>query len=321
MSRSAPSTPDGSAPPPARPRGRWRRSALARAVLDRRGATVGAVLVLALVLLALLAPLISRLTGQTPYGYHPDALDPASGLPAGALGGVSGTHWFGVEPLTGRDLFAIVAHGARTSFLIGVLATVVAVVLGVVLGASAGYLGGWWDRVVGWTGDVIFGFPYLVFMVALGAVAPPSIPRTLLLVVVIGFFGWPRVARVVRSATLGVARRDFVRASQVMGSPTWRTLTRRVLPNLWGPVVVIATLSIPERIGLEAALSFLGVGVPPPTPSWGRSISDAIGWVQTDPMFLVFPGLALFAATLAFNLVGDGLRDVLDPRTAREGAH
>lgn len=302
-------------------RGRWRRSALVRAVVDRRPATVGTLLIAGFVLLALAAPLITRITGQDPYTYHPEALDKATGLPAGPLGGISSEHWFGVEPLTGRDVFAIVAHGARTSFLIGVLATAVAVVLGVALGASAGYFGGWWDRVVGWTGDVLFGFPYLVFMIALSAVAPSSIPRTLLLVVVIGFFGWPRVARVVRSATLGVARRDFVRASQVMGSPAWRTLTRRVLPNLWGPVVVVATLSIPERIGLEAALSFLGVGVRPPTPSWGRSISDAIAWVQTDPMLLVFPGLALFGATLAFNLVGDGLRDALDPRTAREGAH
>ena len=295
-------------------------AALVRTVRTDRAAAAGAVVVALLVLLALLAPVITAITGQDPYRYDRSALDPASGLPAGPLGGVSTTHWFGVEPLTGRDLFAIVAHGARTSFLIGVLATAVSVVVGVVLGASAGYLGGWWDRVVGWTGDVVFGFPYLVFMVALGAVLPPDVPRTLLLVVVIGFFGWPRVARVVRSATLSLTRRGFVRAAQAMGSPPWRTITRRVLPNLWGPVVVVATLSIPERIGLEAALSFLGVGVRPPTPSWGRSISDAIGWVQTDPMFLVFPGLALFAATLAFNLLGDGLRDALDPRTARQGA-
>ncbi len=188
-----------------------------RAVVDRRPATVGALLIAGFVLLALAAPLITRITGQDPYTYDKTALDPASGLPAGPLGGISAEHWFGVEPLTGRDVFAIVAHGARTSFLIGVLATAVAVVLGVALGASAGYFGGWWDRAVGWTGDVLFGFPYLVFMIALSAVAPPSIPQTLLLVVVIGFFGWPRVARVVRSATLGVARRDFVRASQVMG--------------------------------------------------------------------------------------------------------
>ncbi|NIZ93585.1 ABC transporter permease [Kineococcus rubinsiae] len=305
------------APPP--PRTSF-GSALVRAVRDDRAATIGALVIAALLLLALLAPVITRITGQDPYTYDASALDPGSGLPQGALGGISGTHWLGVEPLTGRDLFAIVAHGARTSFLIGVLATAVSVVLGVALGASAGYLGGWWDRVVGWVGDVIFGFPYLVFMVALGAVAPPSIPRQVLLIVVIGFFGWPRVARVVRSATLGLARRDFVRAAQAMGSPPWRTITRRLLPNLWGPVVVIATLSIPERIGLEAALSFLGVGVRPPTPSWGRSISDAIGWVQTDPMFLVVPGVALFLATMAFNLLGDGLRDALDPRTARQGA-
>lgn len=294
-------------------------STIWRTVRTDRWALAGAVTIIVLGLVAAAAPLLTAIEGQDPYTYHNDALDPATGLPAGALGGVSGTHWFGVEPLTGRDLFAIVAYGARTSFLIGLAATALAVLIGVLVGASAGYLGGGWDRAVRWTSDVIFGFPYLVFMIALGAVAPPSIPRPLLLIVVLGFFGWPKVARIVRAQTLSLKKRNFVAAARAMGAGPWHVFTTELLPNLWAPIIVVATLSIPERIGLESALSFLGVGIPPPTPSWGRSISDAVAWVQTDPMFLIVPGVALFLATCAFNLLGDGLADALDPTSARRG--
>ncbi|MER6876397.1 ABC transporter permease, partial [Amycolatopsis sp. NPDC000673] len=123
-------------------------------------------------------------------------------------------------------------------------------------------------------------------------------------------------ARVVRAQTLSLRNRDFVRAARALGAGGVHVFRRELLPNLWAPIIVLATVSIPANIGLEAALSFLGVGIPPPTPSWGRSISDAINWVQTDPMFLIFPGAALFVATLAFNMLGDGLRDALDPKTA-----
>lgn len=164
--------------------------------------------------------------------------------------------------------------------------------------------------------DVLLGFPQLIFMIALGAVAPQSIPRPLLLIAVIGLFSWPRVARVVRAQTLSLRNRDFVKAARALGAGGGHVFRRELLPNLWAPIIVLATVSIPANIGLEAALSFLGVGIPPPTPSWGRSISDAINWVQTDPMFLIFPGAALFIATLAFNMLGDGLRDALDPKTA-----
>jgi peptide/nickel transport system permease protein len=289
--------------------------ALWRAVRGDRWALAGAVTITGLGLVAVAAPLLTAIEGQDPYAYHNDALDSATGLPAGPLGGVSGAHWLGVEPLTGRDLFAIVAYGARTSFLIGLAATALAVLIGVVIGASAGYLGGGWDRAVRWTSDVIFGFPYLVFMIALGAVAPASIPRPLLLIVVLGFFGWPKVARIVRAQTLTLKKRNFVSAARAMGAGPWHVFTTELLPNLWAPIIVVTTLSIPERIGLESALSFLGVGISPPTPSWGRSINDAVAWVQTDPMFLIFPGLALFLATCGFNLLGDGLADALDPRT------
>ncbi len=288
-----------------------------RSVLRRdRWALAGAITIALLALLAVGADVLTAIEGQDPYTYRTDALDPATGAPAGALGGVSGDHWFGVEPLTGRDLFAIVAHGARTSFLIGLAATALSVLVGVVLGAAAGYLGGAVDRLVMWTADVLLGFPYLVFMIALAAVVPGEVPRPLLLIVVIGFFGWPAIARIVRSQTLTLRTRGFVSAARSLGAGPAHVFRHELLPNLWGPIIVISTLSIPGKIGLEAALSFLGLGIPPPTPSWGRAISAAIDWVATDPMFLVFPGAALFLATWAFNVLGDGLRDALDPRTA-----
>ncbi|GAB3756671.1 ABC transporter permease [Microlunatus parietis] len=290
------------------------RSLLRRLRADP-GAVFGAVTIAVFVLAAIFAPVITMVSGHDPYTYDLDALD-ATGAPAGFGGGISARHWFGVEPLTGRDLFAIVVHGSRTSLVVGIAATVVSVVIGVVVGLLAGYFGGWTDRILGRTADVVFGFPGLVFMIALGAIVPAWLPKPVLIVVVIGFFGWPGIARVVRSQTLVLKDRNFVIASQIAGGGTAHVLFRQLLPNLAATVIVFATISIPGKIGTEAALSFLGVGVPPPTPAWGRSIGEAIGWVGTDPMFLIFPGAALFLITLAFNLFGDGLRDALDPRTA-----
>ncbi|WP_410585924.1 ABC transporter permease [Amycolatopsis sp. lyj-23] len=288
-------------------------AAVWRAVRSGRWTSVCALLIVVIGLLAAGADLFVLLEGQS---LNPDitTLGP-TGLPAGALGGVRGKHWFGVEPLTGVDLFALVAHGARTSLLVGLGATVLGTALGVLLGVSAGYLGGWWDRLVTWTADVILGFPYLIFMIALGAVLPVDFPRQVTLIVVLGLFGWPRVARIVRAQALTLAKRDFVAAARVVGGGPWHVFTKELLPNLWAPVIVVASLAIPSMIGSEAALSFLGVGVLPPTPSWGHTISTAIDFFETDPMYLVFPGLLLFLITLAFNVVGDAIRDALDPRS------
>ncbi|MEV6965864.1 ABC transporter permease [Hamadaea sp. NPDC051192] len=289
-------------------RARWRR------ITTDRWAVAGGVTVAALLLIALAAPLLAGLSGQDPYTYHLDALDD-SGVPIGFGGGISAEHWFGVEPLTGRDLFAITVYGARTSILVGLAATVLSVFLGVLVGVTSGFFGGWYDRITGRAIDVLFGFPTLILMIALGAIAPVHFPKQLLVVGVIGLFGWPGIARVVRGQTLALKQRTFVVASVSLGAGSGHVLRRQVLPNLAATIIVYATMLIPGMIGAEAALSFLGVGVPPPTPAWGRSIGDAIAWVQTDPMFLVVPGAALFVTTLAFNLLGDGLRDALDPKS------
>jgi peptide/nickel transport system permease protein len=287
-------------------------AAVWRAVRSGRWTSVCALVVVGIVLLAAGADLFVLVEGQS---LVPDiaTLGP-TGLPAGTLGGVSGAHWFGVEPLTGVDFFALVAHGARTSLLVGLGATVLGTVLGVVIGVSAGYLGGWWDRLVTWTADVILGFPYLIFMIALGAVLPVDFPRQVTLIVVLGFFGWPRVARIVRAQALTLARRDFVAAAKVIGGGPWHVITKELLPNLWAPIIVVASLSIPSMIGSEAALSFQGVRVHPPTPTRGRTNRTALHIIETHPMYLVFPGLLLFLITLAFNVVGDAVRDALDPR-------
>jgi peptide/nickel transport system permease protein len=287
-----------------------------RRLLADRWAVTGAATVLFFVVVAAVAPLLSRLEGHDPYTYDVNALSD-SGRPLGFGGGIGGSHWFGVEPVTGRDLFAVVVHGARTSLLVGFSATVLSVVIGVLAGLTAGYFGGWYDQAMSRVIDVLFGFPWLVFVIAIGAIVPAGFPKQLLVILVIGLFGWPPIARVVRGQTLALKRRTFVVASTALGARPGHLLRRQYLPNLWSTIIVYATMTVPGMIGVEAALSFLGVGVPPPTPSWGRTIGEAVSWVQTDPMFLVFPGAALFLVTLAFNLFGDGLRDALDPRTRR----
>ncbi|PZE27362.1 MULTISPECIES: ABC transporter permease [unclassified Curtobacterium] len=287
--------------------------AVARRVGRDRWALASAIVIVVFALVAIGAPLIAGLSGQDPYRYHLGTLT-GFGAPKGTGGGISAAHWFGVEPLTGRDLFAIVTYGARTSLGVGIAATILSMVLGVLVGVTTGFFGGWYDRGMSRVVDVMFGFPSLVFMIALTAIVPNRFPAPVLVVLVIGFFGWPAVARVIRGQTLSLRQRNFVVASTAMGAGSWHVIIRQLLPNLAATITVYATISIPSMIGAEAALSFLSVGVTPPTPSWGRTIGDAVGWVQTDPMYLVFPGAALFVITLAFNLLGDALRDALDPR-------
>jgi peptide/nickel transport system permease protein len=281
-----------------------------------RWAFAGAIIIVVYLLAAIFAPLLTGITGQDPYTYHVNLLTD-TGAPKGWGGGISAQHWFGVEPLTGRDLFSIVVYGARISLLVGICSTAISVVIGILVGVTTGFFGGWYDRVMSRVVDVMFGFPVLVFLIALTAIVPANIPKPLFMIVVIGFFGWPPIARVIRGQSMSLRERSFVTASTAMGAGGWRVAFTQVLPNVTATIIVYTTILVPSMIGFEAALSFLGVGVPPPTPSWGRTIGQAVGWVQTDPMYLVFPGAALFLITLAFNVLGDGLRDALDPKGAR----
>lgn len=272
----------------------------------------GAAIVAFFVLLAVFAQPLSALTGNDPFTPHRELLDDNS-VPTGFGGGISARHWFGVTPLRGADLFSIVAYGAQVSLTIGLGASAISMAVGVLVGLLAGYFPGVVDGVLSRTMDVFFGFPFLIFAIALSAVVPAEFPRELLLILVLGFFGWPGIARLIRGQVLTLRGRDYTTAARLMGASTGHILANELLPALAPLIIVRLTLAIPGRIGAEAALSFLGVGINPPTPSWGRSISDAVAWVMVDPMYLLFPGLALFLVTLGFNMLGDGLSDALTP--------
>ncbi|MEV5969540.1 ABC transporter permease [Streptomyces sp. NPDC051921] len=300
--------------PPA-PTGPWR---LARAELRRRTSALVALGVVALfALVALTAPLLSALGGWRPDEFDKSAVDPyLGGLPLGPLGGISAEHWLGVEPVTGRDLFARVVHGAQVSLLIAFAATAIVVVAGVAAGVAAGYFGGRVDSVLSRLMDLTMSFPSLIFMIAMMSVAK-DVNRILLMTLVIGLFGWPGIARIVRGQTLSLKHREYVDAARVSGASDWRILTRDVLPGVAGPVIAYTTLIVPGMIATEAALSYLGVGVRPPTPSWGQMIAESVAFYDTDPMYFVVPSLCLFLTVLAFTLLGDALRDVFDPRGGR----
>jgi peptide/nickel transport system permease protein len=294
----------------------WRRLRRDRVALG------GGVVVVLLVLVALAAPLIVAVLGHPPLEFHYEKIDPDLQVPSGTLGGMSSDFLFGAEPVNGRDIFSRVVYGSRISLLIAFLATLLSAVLGTVFGVVAGYFGGWVDTVVSRAMDVFLAFPILLFAIALAGVVPDQAfgltgdtLRIALIVFIVGFVNWPYIGRIVRGQTLSLREREFVDAARSMGASTPRILFTEMLPNLVAPILVYTTLLIPTNILFEAALSFLGVGIRPPTPTWGGMISDATRWYQIAPHFMLFPGLAIFVTVLAFNLFGDGLRDALDPRS------
>ncbi|MEV4894150.1 ABC transporter permease [Nonomuraea sp. NPDC055795] len=287
--------------------------ALARLRADRP-AMAGLVLASTLVMLAVLAPVITAWTGWAPETLDKAAVDPnLGGLPRGPWGGVSAAHLLGVEPVTGRDVLSRILYGGQISLLIALLATVITVITGIVLGLLAGFLGGWVDTVISRLVDLLMSFPSLIFMIAILSVVR-DINRIVLLVTVMAIFGWTVVARIVRGQVLTLRHSEYVEAARIGGAMTGHILRKEVLPGLSAPLLVYATQAIPAYIGAEAALSFLGVGVRQPTPSWGQMINNARGWFMTDPMYLAVPCLFLGLTVLAFTLLGDGLRDAFDPK-------
>jgi len=280
-----------------------------------RAFLAGAVIAGVMVLVALTAPLLTTLAGQDPTTFHTELLDSArGGVPIGSFGGISGEHWLGVEPGTGRDLFARVVYGARVSLGVAICALVLQLLIGVGVGVAAGLGGRYADAALSRLVDLVLAFPALVLAIALLAVVPQSWPRPVLLAVVIAVLGWGGTARITRGETLSLKTRDYVAAARVSGASPLRVARREILPGLAAPVLTYAALVLPTNMIMEAGLSFLGVGVRPPTASWGQMLSTATTWFRADPAYVLIPGGLLFLTLLAFVLVANGVRRVLDPR-------
>lgn len=217
-------------------------------------------------------------------------------------------HPFGTD-VTGRDILVRVIYGARVSMAVGIMATAISTVIGLVLGALAGFYGGIWDTIIMRAADIFLAFPYVLFVVAMIAALGQGLQNVF---IAIGILGWPSIARVFRSAILTVKENDYVDAARAMGASDIRIIVRHILPNSVASIVVYATMNIGGAILTESALSFLGMGVVPPTPSWGSMIQAGQAYLQTAPWMMIMPGLAILSTVLAFTLLGDGLRDALD---------
>ena len=292
-----------------------------------RLALAGAVVILVFILVAIFAGQIEAIWlrhGQTYASTNisdPKILDATTAMPVGTFGGFSSAHPLGVTPLTGQDLLALLCFGARTSLVISALATALSLVLGISLGVVAGFYRGWIDNLISRTMDVLLSFPTLLLSLSLISVVTlvlnTQTARLGVIVFVLGFFGWPYIGRIVRGQVLSLREKEFVEAARSLGASNLRIMFREIAPNLIGPILVYTTLTIPNNILGEAGLSYLGVGVVPPTPSWGQLLSDAGNYYQIDFAYLLLPGLCIFITVLAFNLFGDGLRDALDPKSGR----
>jgi peptide/nickel transport system permease protein len=292
----------------------WRRLRSDRVALVALG------FIVLLVLVAVFAPLVIKIFGAPPPAkQNPNALD-EFGTPTGP----SSAHIMGVDQL-GRDIFSRVVYGARVSLEVAIISTTIAVTLGVIAGMVAGYFGGWTDTVLARFMDVMLAFPSLLLGIGLasacslgnGCLGGLIHPGLTVVIIVIALATFPYIARIIRGQVLSLREKEFVEASRSLGASDRRIIFRQILPNLVAPIIVYSTLIIPQNILFEAALSFLGVGVQPPTASWGQMIGDAIGIFSDAWWYMFFPGVALVLTVLAFNLVGDGLQDALNPRTDR----
>ena len=277
-------------------------------------------------LCSILAPLITRAFGVDNTTIYEGVLDEFA-MPIGKWGGISWDHPLGIEPGVGRDVFALLLYGSQLSFLVAVIATTASIGIGMLIGIATGYFKGRVDSIVGRFADFLLSFPGTFMIIALSlplvqrveatGIAHENAARILVLVIFLVFFGWTGFYRLIRSQAMSLRERDFVMAAQAMGASSWRIIVKEILPNLWPTAIVFTSLSLPAYIAAEATFSFLGVGVRPPASTFGLVLSDAVGYWRNDPAYLLIPSLILISIVLSLNLLGDAIRDALDPKAGR----
>jgi peptide/nickel transport system permease protein len=301
-------------------------------------AIVGGVYILFVIFVGFVgAPIAAHFLGHGPNDQFAGGLDPKTVLPVGPWTHVSeapyvgatghfGTTFFilGGDGQLGRDEFLRLLYGAQTSLEVAIGATILSMTIGVLLGAMAGFYSGWTDTVISRLTEIVMAFPILLFVIALASTIGDRLDGvtlgflgkgTVTLIFVIGMFGWFYPARIVRAQVLSLREKEFVEAARMIGQNDWKIIRSHILPHLVAPIIVYATLIVATNILLEAGLSFLGLGIKAPTPSWGNLLATAPDYYLTQPWLMVWPGIAVLLATLAFNLLGDGLRDAFDPRS------
>ncbi len=295
----------------------WRR-------LKRNKTAMGSLsIVIGIIALAVFAPLVTRLVGVTIEG-DSNLIGESGALP---ITGPTLAHPFGIEPGTGRDLLALLLYGARVTLFVAVSATVLTITIGVLVGTVAAASRGRLDRILSWIMDLTLTFPQLLLLLAMSNVItqrltsfgiPEGNPsRIAYLILFFAVFGWPYIARVVRGQVISLREREFVEAAVAMGASRRRIVLTELIPNLWAPVLVYASITLPAYISAEATLAFLNVGTDASMPTWGKLLQDSINYFQSYPAYLLFPALALVLTVLSFNLLGDAVRDALDPRAGR----
>jgi peptide/nickel transport system permease protein len=272
---------------------------------------------------SLFAPVVCKLLGINPFDLNLDGLD-TSGIPRGKYAGFSLDHPLGLIPGTGRDLLAQLLYGSRISFMIAIVTTFTSLTIGFFVGIVGGYFRGRVDGYLGRLTDFLLAFPAFFMIVALSepmvgrieqaGIAQGNGARIVFLIIFLSFFGWPGFSRLIRSQVLSLREREFVTAAQAMGASRRRIIMKELVPNLWAPVIVVVSLSLPGYLAAEAVFSFLGLGVQPPASTWGILLSNATRFVTVMPSFFLITSASLVIVVLAFNLVGDALRDALDPR-------